>query len=121
MPPIQRPLLNGTRIRFKGEPLAAIAADTVEIARAAAAAVIVETEPLPAVMTMAEALAEGAPLVHPDWKSYELLRDGAIRGGNIAWEARVTRGDTDAAFARPDVREAPCSCPTPFHDCQRQP
>lgn len=97
------PLLNGTRIRFKGEPLAAIAADTPEIARAAAAAVIVETEPLPAVMTMADALAPGAPLVHPDWRSYELLREGGLRGGNVAWEARVVRGDTDAAFARPDV------------------
>lgn len=97
------PLLNGTRIRFKGEPLAAIAADTLDIARAAAAAVIVETEPLPVVMTMAEALAPDAPLIHPDWKSYELLREGAPRGGNIAWEAHVTRGDTDAAFARDDV------------------
>lgn len=97
------PLLNGSRIRFKGEPLAAIAADTLEIARAAAAAVIVETEPLPAVMTMADALSPDAPIIHPDWKSYELLREGGIRGGNVAWEARVSRGDTDAAFARPDV------------------
>jgi CO/xanthine dehydrogenase Mo-binding subunit len=97
------PLLNGSRIRFKGEPLAAIAADTLDIARAAAAAVIVETEPLHAVMTMAEALSPDAPIIHPDWKAYELLREGGIRGGNVAWEARVIRGDTDAAFARPDV------------------
>lgn len=97
------PLLNGVRIRFKGEPLAAVAADTPEIARAAAAAVIVETEPLPAVLTMAAALAPEAPLVHPGWASYELLREGGLRGGNVAWEARVTRGDTDAAFARADV------------------
>src|SRR6185312_4627107 len=44
-----------------------------------------------------------APLVHPDWKSYEALFEGGGRGGNVAWEATVIRGDTEAAFARPDV------------------
>ena len=97
------PLFAKDVIRFHGEPLAAIAADTLEIARAAAAAVSVRTEPLPALLTMAEALAEGAPLIHPDWQGYEVLKEGAPRGGNVAWEARVVRGDTDAAFARNDV------------------
>lgn len=99
-----QPLFAHDVIRHQGEPLAAIAADTLDQARAAAAAVEVVTEPLPALLTMAEALAEGAPLIHPDWQSYEVLREGAPRGGNVAWEARVTRGDTAAAFARPDVR-----------------
>lgn len=97
------PLFARDMIRYHGEPLAAIAADTLEIARAAAEAVQVEVEELPRLLTMAEALAEGAPLIHPDWRSYELLRDGAPRGGNVAWEAHVTRGDTATAFARPDV------------------
>ena len=90
-------------IRYHGEPLAAIAADTLDIARAAAALVIVEVEPLPKLLTMAQALADGAQLIHPAWRNYELLREGAPRGGNVAWEAHVKRGDTDAAFARPDV------------------
>ena len=97
------PLFAKDVIRFHGEPLAAVAADTLEIARAAAAAVTVTSEPLPVLLTMAEALAEGAPLIHPDWQGYEVLKEGAPRGGNVAWEARVVRGDTDAAFARPDV------------------
>lgn len=98
-----QPLFARDVIRHHGEPIAAIAADTPEIARAAAAAVRVTTEPLPAVLTMADALAPGAPLVHPGWQGYEVLKDGAPRGGNVAWEARVMRGDTAAAFARPDV------------------
>jgi CO/xanthine dehydrogenase Mo-binding subunit len=92
------------QIRFLGEPIAAIAADTLEQARDAAEAIIVKWEPLPTVLTMEEALADGAPLVHPNWKEYEVLFEGSERGGNIAWEATVVRGDTDAAFARPDVR-----------------
>ncbi|WP_448955299.1 xanthine dehydrogenase family protein molybdopterin-binding subunit [Labrys neptuniae] len=97
------PLFATDRIRYDGEPLAAIAADTAEQAEAAAAAIVVELEALPAVVTMAQALAPDAALVHPDWKSYEVLLEGGAHGGNIAWEATVIRGDTDAAFARDDV------------------
>jgi CO/xanthine dehydrogenase Mo-binding subunit len=90
-------------IRYDGEPIAAVAAETLEQAKAAAAAIIVELELLPAIVSMAGALAPGAPLIHEDWKSYEVLLEGAARGGNVAWEAKVVRGDTEAAFARPDV------------------
>jgi len=90
-------------VRFVGEPLAAVAADTLAQARCAAEAIKVQIEDLPAVLTMEEALADNAPLVHPDWRGYEILLEGGSRGGNVAWEAKVTRGDTDAAFARPDV------------------
>lgn len=97
------PLLARNVVRYHGEPIAAVAADTLEQARAAIAAIELELEPLPIVLTMADALANEAPLVHPDWKSYDVLKEGAARRGNVAWEATVMRGDTDAAFARPDV------------------
>ncbi|MDD7973589.1 xanthine dehydrogenase family protein molybdopterin-binding subunit [Roseinatronobacter alkalisoli] len=93
------------RVRYKGEPLVAIAADTLEQAKAAAGAVEIDIRPLPAVIDMAAALTEGAPLVHPDWDGHEVVLEarGARRGGNLAWESLVRRGDVDAAFARPDV------------------
>jgi CO/xanthine dehydrogenase Mo-binding subunit len=97
------PLFAVDVIRYHGEPVAAIAADTLEQAQAAAEAVILELEPLPAALTMGEALAPGAPLLHRDWQDYEVLLEGASRGGNVAWEATVVRGDTDDAFARNDV------------------
>ena len=97
------PLFARDVIRYDGEPIAAIAADTLMQAQAALAAIEVEIEPLPVVLTMADALAPDAPLVHPDWRSYEVLLEGGARGGNVAWEATVVRGDVDAAFARPDV------------------
>lgn len=97
------PLLARDVIRYHGEPVVALAADTLEQARAALAVIELELDPLPAVPDMAAALAKGAPLVHPDWRDYEVLAEGALRSGNVAWEATVTRGDSDAAFARPDV------------------
>lgn len=100
---IDQPLFAQDRIRYRGEPICAIAADTLEQAQAAARAVIVNAEEMPACITMADALASGAPLIHPDWQTYECIVDGVERGGNIAWEAKVVRGDVDTAFSRPDV------------------
>ncbi|WP_283806286.1 xanthine dehydrogenase family protein molybdopterin-binding subunit [Bradyrhizobium viridifuturi] len=97
------PLFARDVIRYDGEPLAAVAAVTLAQAQAALAAIDVEIEPFPAVLTMADALAPDARLVHPDWRDYEVLLEGSTRGGNVAWEATVVRGDVDAAFARPDV------------------
>ncbi|MDB5826313.1 MAG: xanthine dehydrogenase family protein molybdopterin-binding subunit, partial [Variovorax sp.] len=91
------------RVRFVGEPVAAVAADTLAQAQAAAAAIVVTLDALPAVITMGDALASGAPLVHPGWQDYEVLTEGGARAGNVAWEATVVRGDTDTAFARADV------------------
>ncbi|MCA6123815.1 xanthine dehydrogenase family protein [Bradyrhizobium sp. WSM 1704] len=97
------PLFARDVIRYDGEPLAAVAAVTLAQAQAALAAIEVEIEPLAAVLTMADALAPEAPLVHPGWRDYEVLLEGGAREGNVAWEATVVRGDVDAAFARPDV------------------
>ena len=100
---IDHPLFARDVIRYYGEPIAAVAADTLEQARAAAAIIQVELEPLSPVLSMQDALSSDAPLVHTEWKSYEVQLDGVSRKGNVAWEAKVIRGDTDAAFARPDV------------------
>ncbi|MEW9518125.1 xanthine dehydrogenase family protein molybdopterin-binding subunit [Streptomyces tubercidicus] len=97
------PLFADKVIRYLGEPLVAVAAETKAQAESAAAAVIVEIEPLAPNLTMDQSLAAGAREIHPDWASYEELVGGGTRAGNIAWEATVVRGDTAAAFARDDV------------------
>jgi aldehyde oxidoreductase len=55
-----QPLLCEDRVRYMGDPIAAVAAETLAQAEAAAAAVKVEYEPLPVMKTAAEALAPGA-------------------------------------------------------------
>jgi aerobic carbon-monoxide dehydrogenase large subunit len=77
------------RVRFVGEPVAAVYASTLAQARDAAEAVVVEYEELPVVADVAQATARGAPLV---W-------DAAT--GNVAAEMRHGRPDaTAAAFAQ---------------------
>jgi len=61
-----KPLLMENMVRSYGDPVAIVAAETREQARAAAAAVKIELEPLTPMMTIQEALAPDAPKLH-DW------------------------------------------------------
>jgi CO/xanthine dehydrogenase Mo-binding subunit/aerobic-type carbon monoxide dehydrogenase small subunit (CoxS/CutS family) len=54
------------KVRAVGDLIALVAADTMDIARLAVAAVEVEYEVLPGVFTAQEALAPGAPVIHPE-------------------------------------------------------
>ncbi|OZE85344.1 aldehyde oxidase [Rhodococcoides fascians] len=97
-----RQLFAGELIRYVGEPMAAVAADTVEIAQLACTLIDVEIEEYEPIVRMQDALADDARLIHPDWELYDQMTPGT-RGRNVAWEATVVRGNTDAAFARQDV------------------
>ncbi|MCC7348527.1 MAG: xanthine dehydrogenase family protein, partial [Variibacter sp.] len=87
------------RVRFIGHPLAAVAADSSEIAERAIRAIRVELEPLPPLYDPEVAMARGTPLLHPEWQSYVALPVIA-REGNIAGRSRMHHGDVEAAFAQ---------------------
>ena len=61
-----RPALAGDKVRFVGDPLACVVAESEDQARAACEAVQVDIEPLPCVVDSREAVQEGAPLVYDD-------------------------------------------------------
>ena len=61
-----RPALVSDRVRFVGDPVALVIAQTAAQARDAAEAIAVEYRPLPVVTETAAAAAPGAPLVWPD-------------------------------------------------------
>lgn len=87
-------------VRYEGEPIAAVAAETLEQARAAAAAVVVEIEPLTPVVDLRAAMAPDARVLHPDWQSYEpALGVDYPRSGNVAAEMISDPGGVDEAFA----------------------
>jgi 4-hydroxybenzoyl-CoA reductase subunit alpha len=87
------PLARG-KVRYRGEPVAAVAAVDHASAEAALAAIVLDIEPLPAYFGAAEARAEGAVLLHDN------------KAGNIEREVDQTFGDVDVAFAAADlVRE----------------
>jgi CO/xanthine dehydrogenase Mo-binding subunit len=84
-----QPVLADGRVRFQGEPVAAIAAETPESAARAAELVEIDYEELPGVYDPLTALEPGAPRVHEDGN---LLRSWHLRSGDIA-----------QGFARADV------------------
>lgn len=59
-----QPILAGDVVRFVGEPVAMVLAETEAAAEDAVDQVMVEIEPLPAVLSVADATADGARLVH---------------------------------------------------------
>ena len=58
-----RPALAGDKVRFVGDPVVCVVAETVPQAKDAAEAVAIDIEPLPVVLTPADAVKPGAPLV----------------------------------------------------------
>ena len=70
------PILAHDRVRFMGERVAAVAADTRELAEEAARAIEVEYEELPPVFTLEAALSPEAPILHPERASYLYLGGG---------------------------------------------
>jgi len=58
-----RPALSGDKVRYVGDAVACVIAETVAQAKDAADAVVLDFEPLPAVLTPADAVKHGAPLL----------------------------------------------------------
>ncbi len=79
------------RVRFIGDQVAVVVAETEEIAAQARALINVEYEDLPVVEDVEAAVQEDAPLLHPD------------RGSNVFQHYRIRKGDVEAAFAQADV------------------
>jgi CO/xanthine dehydrogenase Mo-binding subunit len=102
-----QPVLCGEKVRFAGDPVAAVAAETAEAADAALLAIEVEYEELPAVTTVDEALAADASLVHdrPPLPGAGGYADIKLHGreGNVCTKFQLRRGDVEAGFALADV------------------
>lgn len=80
-------LLAVDKVNYVGDEVAAVAALDEEACEEALSLIRVEYEPLPAVLSMDEALREGAPLIHPEFP------------GNLNHHFQIARGDLDAALA----------------------
>ncbi len=96
------PTLAHDRARFIGERVAAVAADTREIAEEAARAVDVEYEELPPILTVEAALGKDAPVMHPDRASYAFLGGGTapeVPHPNVQGYVVHEHGDRAAGFA----------------------
>lgn len=102
-----QPLLAVQRVRYAGEPVAAVAAVDAATAEEALALIEVEYEDLPVLATVDEALAPGAPVLHDHLRPSGHYRDLSslkpVPGTNICHSYRLRRGDGEAGLARADV------------------
>jgi carbon-monoxide dehydrogenase large subunit len=87
----QQPLLAMGKVRFVGEPIAAVVAENKYIARDAADMIEIDYEPLPAVTNPEKALDPGSP------RLYEEFSD------NIGFNFSFESGNTEEAFKNADV------------------
>ncbi|HEY8476367.1 MAG TPA: xanthine dehydrogenase family protein molybdopterin-binding subunit [Chloroflexota bacterium] len=101
-----QPALAMDRVRFVGDPVAAVAAPDDATARRVVDLIEVEYEELPAVFDPVEAMAPGAPLLH----DLAALAPGVIHfglrpipGTNCCHRFRLLRGDAEAALRDADV------------------
>jgi len=99
-----KPILARDVVRYAGEAVAALAADSLAEAAAAVAAIRVEYEPIEPVLDVEAAIAAGAPLIHPDLGAYERMTGVFFpqAGTNIAHQQKVRKGDLVAGFAAAD-------------------
>jgi 2-furoyl-CoA dehydrogenase large subunit len=88
--PLRDWCLAADRVRYAGEPVAAVAAVDRAAAEDAAERIRVDYEPLEPVVDPEAAIAPGTPLVYPEL------------GTNVLWHDVLSYGDVDGAFARAD-------------------
>jgi len=101
-----RPIVAIDKVRFHGEPVAAVAAETKAAAAAALDAIAVEYEELPVVGDVEAAVAPDAPLVtdRPVVPGlFHGLGELPGRDGNVSYRYRIDRGELEAVVARADV------------------
>ena len=101
-----RPIVAIGKVRFVGEPVAVVAAESQAAADAAVTRIDVEYDELPVAASLGKALAADAPLIHD-----EPVRPGSAHGlgklpdrdGNVCYRYSFRRGDTERAFAEAAV------------------
>ena len=86
-----QPVLADDVVRYVGQPVAVVVAESSYASEDAIGLIEVRYEPLDPVLDPAQAIEDGAPLLHPQ------------SGSNIAAEWTVSSGDVDALFASADV------------------
>lgn len=88
--------------RYLGDAIAAVAADSPEIAAQALALIDVSYQPLPVVGSLEQALAQNSPSLHP--------------GGNLVDSSQLSHGDIDAGFCQcSHIVESRYSTPRQMH------
>lgn len=88
------------KVRFVGDRVALVAAETEEIAQKALELIRVDYEPLPPILDSAEAMLPGAPIIHDEAEYVHFGESDPSR--NLAAQIRIDIGDVERGFSEAD-------------------
>jgi putative selenate reductase molybdopterin-binding subunit len=91
------------KVRFVGDSVAAVAAETEEIAEEALRLINVDYEVLEPVLDPLRALEEGAPVIHDEPEAHAVIPVAYEPSRNIAGTVEMHIGNVDEGFSRSDV------------------
>jgi CO/xanthine dehydrogenase Mo-binding subunit len=100
---VDMPLLAEDVVRYAGEKVAAVAAESEAIAAAALDFIEVEYEDLSVVTDPLEAMAQDAPLLHPNVANYKGLLHKIDVPSNVFVRLNWKKGDVEEGFRQSDV------------------
>ena len=95
-------VLASDKALYRGHAVAGVAAANPHVAEEAVQLIDVQYEVLPPVITVEDAMAEGAPILHDDLKTEE-LGEQTDTVSNIAQHFQHVKGDTAKGFSEADV------------------
>lgn len=99
-----RPPIAVKKVRYYGEPVAVVVAETEEIAKRAGELIRAEFVQLPVVNSPGSALRPGAPLIHEELADYKKYGDAfPVPGTNIGSHVKIRKGDMAAGWAASEV------------------
>ncbi|WML31604.1 xanthine dehydrogenase family protein molybdopterin-binding subunit [Neobacillus sp. OS1-32] len=99
-----RPPIAVDKVRYHGEPVAVVVADTPSQAKTAADLINVKYELLPVVNSPTQAFQKGAPLVHEHLGEYKKEEDSLpVPGTNIATHIKIRKGDMEQGWAESET------------------
>ncbi len=101
-PALQQPPLARERVRYVGEPVAAIVAESIAAAKDAAESIDFDVDELDAAVTIRDALLDGAPLVHEhvSGNRYGVLEYGDLRETEAVFAAALHTVDVEVVNNR---------------------
>ncbi|MBI6872066.1 xanthine dehydrogenase family protein molybdopterin-binding subunit [Clostridium aciditolerans] len=114
---VDRPPIAIDKVRYNGEPVAVVVADSEAEAEKAAQLIKVEYEALPVVNSPREAIRKDAPLVHEKLGEYKIIDEAFPEANtNIANRTKIRKGDIKKGWSKSEVTvEASFSFPPSDH------
>jgi CO/xanthine dehydrogenase Mo-binding subunit len=100
---VDMPLLADQVVRYIGEKVAAVAAESEAIAEAALDLIDVDYEELPVITDALEAMKPSAPIIHPNLAEYKGLLHKIDRPTNAFVHLTWKKGDVQEGFRQSDV------------------